>query len=218
MIILITDALASLLWVLLAIFTVWVILLLHRVADFYDSTHLHSLVPVDAFPGLPPNLPPGQYAKFIATLRAEQKRPDLHERRRQQQEQDPAGPWKPFQPFEDFFFSFCTWVVTGVVWLLKTTLRAAWPVYPWLFPTVIFVVELFLFIAFVSLVTLFILGTVAVMIVRERQKQQRIRRHLIVEILPLPRSRDGPVRTTSTSEGSLKPPSRDRKRYRTSLS
>ncbi|KAJ5947164.1 hypothetical protein N7466_000179 [Penicillium verhagenii] len=211
MIILITDALASLLWLLLAILTVWVLLLLHRVADFYDPTHLRSLVPLD---DLPPNLPPAQYAKFLATLRADQKRLNIQQRRSQRQIY--VEPWKPFQPFEDFFFSFCTWVLTGAVWLLKTTLRAAWPVSPWLFPTVIFVVEVFLFITVVLLVTLFILGTAAVTMVRERQKQQRIRRHLVVEIPPLPRSRDGHVITTPSSEGSLKPRHRDRKRYRVS--
>lgn len=143
------------------------------------SLEISSRVRADAFPGWPPNLPPNQYATFLATWCAHQRL--LHE---SLQERDRySEPWRPLYLLWKFVISLLEWAVTGTLSILKIIL----PVFPsissCIIPVTAFTVYVFALVAFALVATLVVVITAGAMFVSERQMRQRSqKRSMIIQV------------------------------------
>ncbi|KAJ5525038.1 hypothetical protein N7494_011688 [Penicillium frequentans] len=138
-----------------------------------------SRVRTNAFPGWPPNLPPNQYATFLATWYAHQRL--LH--KSLQKRDRYSEPWRPLYQLWKFGISLLEWAVTGTSSILNIIL----PVFPsissCIIPVTAFTVYVFALVAFALVATLVVVITAGAMFVSERQMQQRSRkRSMIIQV------------------------------------
>ncbi|KAJ6093037.1 hypothetical protein N7486_008326 [Penicillium sp. IBT 16267x] len=173
-----TEINRSLAGLVLVLFLVLGFLLFGRAARL--DSRPHSRVRPDAFPGWPPNLPPTQYASFLATWRAHQTL--LHESL--QQHQRHTGLWEPIQLLWERLIILCEWVVAGTLSLLKLLMLVFRPIPSWIVPVTAFAISVLLLLAFALVTTLVIVVAAWVTLVRERRKRKRRQKPSLVVKIP----------------------------------
>ncbi|KAJ5993050.1 hypothetical protein N7451_008774 [Penicillium sp. IBT 35674x] len=141
---------------------------------------ISSRVRTDAFPGWPPNLPPNQYATFLATWCAHQRL--LHESLQKRGRY--SEPWRLLYLLWEFVIPLLEWAVTGTSSILKIIL----PVFPSIYSCVIsvaaFTIYVFALLAFALVATLVVVTTAAVMVLKKKQMRQRSRKRSMVVQVP----------------------------------